>query len=95
MPLTPAQHEGIDPYFGLPLFLTEVVGSEQLWAYNPVHLVFLEAYLNASLRERAAGQRSMTMMARLPRWMKTAGARPKLRRAFAHLHDKAKRAGLS
>jgi hypothetical protein len=55
----------------------------------------LDAYLGASLRERAVGLSAMTMMARLPRWMKAAAARPKLRRAFDRLREKAEQAGIA
>ncbi|HSI17464.1 MAG TPA: hypothetical protein VK980_06830 [Sphingomonas sp.] len=94
-PLRSGQRDGTDPWFGLPLYLSEAVGQECLWVYNLTHLTVLEAYLDASLRERAIGLSEMTMMARLPRWMKSAAARPKLRRAFSHLRAKAEQAGLS
>jgi hypothetical protein len=95
MPRSFGHSDGTDPWFRLPLYLTEQIGERSLWVYNPLHLALLDAYLGASLRERAIGLSAMTMMARLPRWMKAASARPKLRRAFDQLREKAAQAGIA
>jgi len=85
----------VDPNLALPLYLVENIGGEVLWVYNLAHLDLLDRFLGASLRERVARPGQMTMMARLPRWMKIASARPKLRRALADLRALAAAEGIS
>lgn len=73
-----------DPYFCLPLWLqSECRGGHTLWAYNQQHLAVLESYIGATLRERRASPGSMSMLARLPAWMKSAKHRDELLR---HIH---------
>ena len=76
-----------------PLYLRTLVSGHELAVDNLAHLDALEAWLGASLRERGpvAG---LTMMARLPVWMKSATMRPKILRALRHLRERAKRAGI-
>lgn len=76
-----------------PLYLRTQVSGHELAVDNLAHLDALEAWLGASLRERGpvAG---LTMMARLPRWMKTATMRPKIVRALRHLRARAQQAGI-
>lgn len=85
----PDLREGVDPYFGYPLILTIMVGGHQLWALNALHVDLLARYLEAGLRERTAQSQGMTMMARLPRWMKAARARPAIVAALATLRERA------
>ena len=59
-----------DPYFGLPLWLVTDCRGHVLWAYNAQHLDLLEAYVSARLRERAAFPGGMTLVERLPAWIK-------------------------
>jgi hypothetical protein len=66
-----------DPYFDLPLLLqASCCGGKLLWAYNLEHLAFLEAFVAAHLRERSDavragdGYRRMSMIAKLPAWLK-------------------------
>lgn len=75
------------------LYLTTRVSGHVLWVANLAHLDLLEDYLSASLRERGP-VRGMTMMARLPQWMKSATMRPKVMRALAHLRERALKAGI-
>ena len=77
----------------VPLYLTTQVAGETLWVDNLAHLDMLEAYLGAKVRERGP-VRGLTMMARLPAWMKAASARPKILRALRRLREQAKRAGI-
>ena len=74
-------------------YLWRTIGSHTLWAYNQAHLEALEKWLAADLRERGpvAG---LTMMSRLPRWMKAAGMRARVVRALAEMHAQAKKEGL-
>jgi len=85
--------QGLPPERGLPLFLTAQVGGQTLWVDNLAHLSALESYLSALVRERGpvAG---LTMMARLPAWMKSAANRPRIVRALRHLRARARKAGI-
>ncbi|HEY6817682.1 MAG TPA: hypothetical protein VI168_19270 [Croceibacterium sp.] len=77
----------------LKLYLTVRVGGETLWVDNLAHLAALEDYLGAKVRERGP-VRGLTMMARLPAWMKSATMRPKVLRGLRHLRERAERAGI-
>ena len=76
------------------LYLTRNVGGHTLMVYNLEHLDLLERWLGAKLRERGpvAG---LTMMARLPRWMKSAAMRGPVLKALGELREQALREGLS
>jgi hypothetical protein len=66
--------DGVDWYFGLPLWLQTPCCGHMLWAYNARHLAFLEAYVRAQLREAPAAEgwaRNQTLASRLPRWIKS------------------------
>lgn len=82
---TDAAHRAVDPYFGLPLWLQTRTRHGWLWAYNREHLALLRDYVQAPLRERASwydtGQK-MTLLARLPRWIKQAKNRDEILRAI-------------
>ena len=77
----------------LRMFLTTQVAGETLWVDNLSHLEALEAYLGAKLRERGPVP-GLTMMARLPAWMKAASAREKILRGLRHLRERAEKAGI-
>ena len=79
---------------GHPLYLTRRIGDHTLYVYNLEHPDMLEAWLGAKLRERGA-EAGLTMMARLPRWMKAASARPQVLKALAELREQALREVLS
>lgn len=81
--------EGHDPSFGLPLLLTTSVGRNLLWVYNRRHLDLLTDWLGASLRERGLSPHYMSMMARLPRWMKLASVRSDILAAIDRLRARA------
>ena len=57
-----------DPYFQLPLWLTQSVRGNTLWAYNYEHLSYLKEYISADLREKN-GRCGWTMVEKLPTWM--------------------------
>lgn len=84
---------GWKPDAKLRLFLTAQVGGNTLWVDNLAHLDALEDYLSALVRERGpvAG---LTMMARLPAWMKSASNRPRIVRALRQLRARAAKAGI-
>lgn len=76
-----------------PLFLMTQVAGHTLWVDNLAHLDALEEYLGAKVRERGpvAG---LTMMARLPAWMKAATNRAKVLRGLAQLRELAEKSGI-
>jgi hypothetical protein len=64
---------GRDPFFRQPLWLSATVRGHLLWAYNREHLDVLAAFVAAGLRERGPyGNCSMSMIERLPAWIKFA-----------------------
>ncbi|GGK53723.1 hypothetical protein Ppa06_13990 [Planomonospora parontospora subsp. parontospora] len=71
----------VDPFFRLPLWLQADCRGHVLWAYNVRHLDLLESYVAARLRERRAVPGSMSMLARLPKWLKSAKNRDEVLRA--------------
>ncbi|MEV0375727.1 hypothetical protein AB0I10_39325 [Streptomyces sp. NPDC050636] len=78
-----------DPYFGMPLWLQVETRHGWLWAYNLEHLDLIRRFVQASLRERApwndTGQK-MTLVARLPAWIKRAKNRDEVLRAVSRIH---------
>ncbi|MEU3189110.1 hypothetical protein ABZ686_00360 [Streptomyces sp. NPDC006992] len=78
-----------DPYFGVPLWLQIETRHGWLWAYNLEHLDLIHRFVQASLRERApwydTGQ-TMTLVARLPVWIKRAKNRDEVVRAVSRIH---------
>ncbi|MFJ8156938.1 hypothetical protein [Streptomyces sp. NPDC094468] len=81
-----------DPYFGLPLWLQAETRHGWLWAYNLEHLDLIRRFVQAPLRERApwydTGQR-MTLVARLPVWIKRARNRDEILRAVSRISARA------
>ncbi|MFE2415529.1 hypothetical protein [Streptomyces hokutonensis] len=60
----------------------------ELWAYNLQHLDLIRRFVAADLRERAPWYdtgRKMTLVARLPAWMKSAKNRDEMLRAVDRL----------
>lgn len=75
----------VDPYFCRPLWLrADCCGDHTLWAFNKRHLDILEGYVRARLRERGE-YRGMTMLARLPAWLKSAKHRAEILRVIERL----------
>jgi hypothetical protein len=78
-----------DPYFGVALWLQVETRHGWLWAYNLEHLELIRRFVQASLRERApwydTGQK-MTLVARLPAWIKRAKNRDEVLRAVSRIH---------
>jgi hypothetical protein len=75
---TRATAAGCDPASGLPYFLSVAVGRNVLWARNVAHLDLIEAYLAANLRDRQLNRTQMSLMERLPAWIKTGKNRRQL-----------------
>jgi hypothetical protein len=83
-----------DPVFRVPVWLqSSCCGGKLLWAYNLDHLAFLESFVAASIRERSdavragSGYRRMSMIAKLPAWLKAAKHREEILRTIARLRD--------
>jgi hypothetical protein len=96
------QGEVADPYMGLPLWLQATCCTNQvLWAYNLRHLDFLAEFVAAKIRERSPQPRPpqwgspplwhqrMTMVAKLPTWLKSAKHRGEILRTIARLRQSA------
>jgi len=81
------------PPRSMPLYLQTQVAGETLWVDNLAHLDALEDWLGAKLRERGP-QPGLTMMAKLPRWMKASTNRDKVLRGLAQLRERAEQAGI-
>jgi hypothetical protein len=80
--------EAVDPYFGLPLWLQAETRHGWLWAYNPEHLDLIRRFVQAPLRERDPWHvtgRKMTLIARLPMWIKSAKNRSEVLRAIERI----------
>ena len=77
----------------LPLYLMTQVAGETLWVDNLAHLDALEDWLGAKVRERGPVP-GLTMMAKLPRWMKVSTNRAKVLRGLAQLRERAEQAGI-
>jgi hypothetical protein len=77
-----------DPYFHAQRRLQTGTRHGLLWAYNPEHLSEIRRFVAAGLRERApwydTGQK-MTLVARLPAWIKSAKNRDEVLRAIDRL----------
>ena len=73
-----------DSYFGLPLWLQTECCGRVLWAQNEGHLLFLERYVRAQLRERAPN-RNNSLASRLPSWMKQGKNRDEVLACLARL----------
>jgi len=75
-----------DPYYNLPLWMHLELKGNVLWAYNYRHLDYLKSYVSAGLRERKPhGVYWMTMLERLPDWMKSAKNREAVLKGFDKL----------
>jgi hypothetical protein len=80
------EERGVDPMFGLPWWLrVECCGGQMFWACNVEHLTVLEGYVGAQLRERGQTHGCVSMLEKLPTWMKAAKNRHELLKVIARL----------
>ena len=77
----------VDPFFRLPLWLRAECRGCTLWAFNEAHLTLLEDFVAAGLRERGQARNRMTLVARLPRWLKSAKNRDEVLRVITRLRQ--------
>ncbi|MGW6445920.1 TFIIB-type zinc ribbon-containing protein [Lentzea sp. NPDC055074] len=73
------------------LWLTTPCAGHTLWALNTAHLDLLESYVTATLREDPdpSSVRRMTILAKLPAWLKSAKHRDEVLRAVRRLRESA------
>ncbi len=76
-----------DLIFNYPLWLQTDVKGNLFWAYNREHLEEIRAYVEADLRERQSLY-LMTMVARLPQFIKDAKNREDIMKAIKILREK-------
>lgn len=88
----------VDPWLSLPLWIQTRLADQTLWAFNARHLSLLSEYVSAEHRERSTmpacpgGEyrvSRMSMIEKLPRWMKSRKSRDRLRRALHALEARA------
>ena len=89
------KHDGLmcDPVFGLKLWLQKPVGDDLFWAYHYEHLLLLEQYVGAKLRERGIdnkGSKNSLMFSRLPTFITKAGNRDEMLKLIHELQVKSK-----
>ncbi|HQX45015.1 MAG TPA: hypothetical protein PK209_10700, partial [Saprospiraceae bacterium] len=78
----------IDPAFGLPLWYSGIVKGELIWAYNQKHLTEIENYVRATLRERTTDRFKMTMVEKLPDFIKSAKNREEVLKTLEKMQSK-------
>ncbi|MEP7197416.1 MAG: hypothetical protein ABI851_12920 [Saprospiraceae bacterium] len=78
----------IDPAFGLPLWYQEAVKENIIWAFNDQHLTEIKKYVTATLRERTTDKFKMTMVERLPDFIKSAKNRDEVIKAIEKMEYK-------
>jgi len=84
-------HSATDWYFHYPLWLQTPCCGEILWAYNPRHLDWLEAFVGAKLRSQRPdpqrGWSNRSLAARLPKWIQSRKHRSAILQAIAQLRQ--------
>jgi len=60
---------GIEPYFGFPLYYQTSFDEKIIWAYNRKHLVYLIEYIDADIRETIRISQSDKASYYLPKFM--------------------------
>lgn len=72
----------IDPAFGLPLWYQDTVKGNIIWSFNFSHLTEIRNYVAATLRERTTDRFNMTMVEKLPDFIKMAKNRMEVLKAI-------------
>jgi hypothetical protein len=78
----------IDPAFGLPLWLVGEIKGDTIWAYNISHLKEIQSYVSAKLRERTTDRYKMTMVEKLPDFIKKTKNRDDIIKVLERLAEK-------
>lgn len=79
--------DGVDPDFGLPLYLKETAAKGTIWVYNETHLAVLKKFVAAGLRERGTTSHATYLM-RLPAWIKSSKNRPIVLKLIAKIETR-------
>jgi len=80
-----------DGIFDCDLWLQTSCCGDTLWAFSEMHLLFLEAYVQATLRQRSQNQygwSNSSLASRLPLWMKKSKNRARVLKGIKTLKDK-------
>jgi hypothetical protein len=87
----PWHDKPVDDYFHYPLWLQVSCCGETLWAYNQLHLDFIEVFVKAELRERKPdkqyGWSNRSLFSRLPKWMQSGKNREAILKAIAKMRE--------
>ncbi|WP_419904721.1 hypothetical protein [Kiloniella sp.] len=82
-----------------PLWLKVPCAGNAICVYNPEHLLYLESFVSAKIRERKPDEKygwsNKSMISRLPAWIKSKKNRDDVLRAIDKLWIMAKKEGLS
>ena len=78
----------VDPAFGLPFWYQDSVKGNIIWAYNIKHLTEIKNYVRATLRERVTDKFKMTMVEKLPDFIKLAKNRKEVLKAIGRMFQK-------
>ena len=78
----------IDPAFGLPLWYQDIVKGNIIWAFNMRHLTEIKNYVKSTLRERTTDKFKMTMVEKLPDFIKMAKNREEVLKALQGMVSK-------
>ena len=78
----------VDPAFGLPLWYQTPLKDEIIWAYNLDHLNEIRDYVSSELRERTTDKFKMTMVEKLPEFIKIGKNREEVLKALRRMVEK-------
>ncbi|MBK6362675.1 MAG: hypothetical protein IPF52_03920 [Saprospiraceae bacterium] len=78
----------IDLAFGLPLWYQDIVKGNIIWAFNMRHLTEIKNYVKSTLRERTTDKFKMTMVEKLPDFIKMAKNREEVLKALQGMVSK-------
>ncbi|GGI11647.1 hypothetical protein [Gottfriedia solisilvae] len=77
------EKQGLDWYFGLPLYLQIQCCGHKMWFFNFDHLSLVEKYIKKNIRP--SGLYYLSIESRLPKWMKLSKNREEVLKAITKL----------
>lgn len=80
------EKQGVDWYFGFPLFLQTQCCGHTLWFFNFEHLTHIEEYIQKNIRP--AQLYYLSIESRLPKWMKLSKNRKEILKAIDRLRQR-------
>lgn len=79
----------IDPFFHLPLWLSEICCGNFLWAYNYDHLDYLQTHLESKIKKQVTEKATVKVQpGRLPRWMTESKNREAVLQMILHMKNR-------